>query len=121
MSCRNSVLKSMAVTDPTRIHIARETFPQVQFSLGDVQEDLSPDPFPAESFDVVLSTEVVEHLYRPRQLIQNAFQLLKPSRHFIVSTPYHGWLKNVVLALGGKMDNHFTALWDGGHIKFWSR
>ena len=20
----------------------------------------------------------------------------------------------------GKMDNHFTALWDYGHIKFWS-
>jgi 2-polyprenyl-6-hydroxyphenyl methylase/3-demethylubiquinone-9 3-methyltransferase len=54
-------------------------------------------------------------------LIRNAFRLLKPSGHFIVSTPYHGWLKNVALALSGKMDNHFTALWDGGHIKFWSR
>jgi|ERR1017187_8360262 2-polyprenyl-3-methyl-5-hydroxy-6-metoxy-1,4-benzoquinol methylase len=103
------------------IQIAREAFPQVQFSLGDVEEDLSPDPFQAGSFDVVVSTEVVEHLYRPRQLIQNAFRLLKPSGHFIVSTPYHGWFKNVVLALSGKMDNHFTALWDGGHIKFWSR
>jgi 2-polyprenyl-3-methyl-5-hydroxy-6-metoxy-1,4-benzoquinol methylase len=103
------------------IQIAREAFPQVHFSLGDVEEDLSPDPFQAESFDVIVSTEVVEHLYRPRQLIRNAFRLLKPSGHFIVSTPYHGWLKNVALALSGKMDNHFTALWDGGHIKFWSR
>jgi hypothetical protein len=24
------------------------------------------------------------------------------------------------MALTGKMDNHFTALWDYGHIKFWS-
>ena len=103
------------------IQIAREAFPEVQFSLGDVEEDLSPDPFQAESFDVVVSTEVVEHLYRPRRLVQNAFRLLKPSGHFIVSTPYNGWFKNVVLALSGKMDNHFTALWDGGHIKFWSR
>ena len=103
------------------IQIARDAFPQVQFSLGDVEEDLSPDPFQAERFDVVVSTEVVEHLYHPRRLIENAFRLLKPSGHFILSTPYHGWLKNVVLALSGKMDNHFTALWDGGHIKFWSR
>ena len=103
------------------IQIAREAFPQVQFLLGDVEKDLSPDPFRAESFDVVVSTEVVEHLYHPRRLIQNAFRLLKPSGHFIVSTPYHGYVKNVVLALSGKMDNHFTALWDGGHIKFWSR
>ncbi|MGA8215713.1 MAG: class I SAM-dependent methyltransferase [Candidatus Sulfotelmatobacter sp.] len=103
------------------IQIAREAFPQVQFSLGDVEKVLSPDPFQAESFDVVVSTEVVEHLYHPRRLIQNAFRLLKPSGHFIISTPYHGYVKNVVLALSGKMDNHFTALWDGGHIKFWSR
>ena len=103
------------------IQIAREAFPEVRFSLGDVEDDLASDPFRAERFDVVVSTEVVEHLYRPRRLIQNAFRLLKPSGHFIISTPYHGWLKNVLLALSGKMDNHFTALWDGGHIKFWSR
>jgi len=30
-------------------------------------------------------------------------------------------LKNLVMALSGKLDNHFTVLWDGGHIKFWSR
>jgi 2-polyprenyl-6-hydroxyphenyl methylase/3-demethylubiquinone-9 3-methyltransferase len=24
------------------------------------------------------------------------------------------------MALAGKMDSHFTALWDYGHIKFWS-
>jgi 2-polyprenyl-6-hydroxyphenyl methylase/3-demethylubiquinone-9 3-methyltransferase len=37
-----------------------------------------------------------------------------------VSTPYHGYLKNLALALSGKLDKHFTALWDGGHIKFFS-
>jgi hypothetical protein len=29
-------------------------------------------------------------------------------------------LKNLALALSGHMDLHFTALWDHGHIKFWS-
>ncbi len=24
------------------------------------------------------------------------------------------------MALSGKLDAHFTALWDHGHIKFWS-
>jgi len=38
----------------------------------------------------------------------------------IISTPYHGYLKNLALAITGKMDSHFTVLWDGGHIKFWS-
>jgi SAM-dependent methyltransferase len=34
--------------------------------------------------------------------------------------PYHGYLKNVGMALSGKLDGHFTALGDEGHIKFWS-
>jgi hypothetical protein len=38
----------------------------------------------------------------------------------ILSTPYHGYWKNLAMALSGKMDAHFTALWDHGHIKFWS-
>ncbi|MER8908908.1 class I SAM-dependent methyltransferase [Mesorhizobium sp. M0854] len=42
------------------------------------------------------------------------------SRSWNTSTPYHGYVKNLVLAVTGKMDNHFWALWDGGHIKFWS-
>ena len=39
----------------------------------------------------------------------------------IISTPYHGYLKNLAIALTNKMDHHFTTLWDGGHIKFWSK
>jgi len=38
-----------------------------------------------------------------------------------VSTPYHGYIKNLALAVTGKLDAHFTVLWDGGHIKFFSR
>jgi hypothetical protein len=40
---------------------------------------------------------------------------------FVISTPYHGYLKNLAIALAGKFDSHATALWNGGHIKFWSR
>jgi hypothetical protein len=54
-------------------------------------------------------------------LVQIAFRLLRPSGYFIVDTPYHGYVKNLALALSGELDSHFTALWDGGHIKFWSR
>jgi len=103
------------------IQIAQTSFPSVEFVFGDVERDLASNPFEIEAFDIVVSTEVVEHLYQPSKLIQNAFRLLKPSGHFIISTPYHGYLKNLVLALTGNMDRHFTALWDGGHIKFWSR
>jgi 2-polyprenyl-6-hydroxyphenyl methylase/3-demethylubiquinone-9 3-methyltransferase len=72
------------------------------------------------SFDAIVSAEVVEHLYSPRDLTQSAFRLLKGGGILILTTPYNGYLKNVVLSVTGTMDRHWTALWDGGHIKFWS-
>jgi 2-polyprenyl-3-methyl-5-hydroxy-6-metoxy-1,4-benzoquinol methylase len=66
------------------------------------------------------SLEVVEHVYYPRHSAATLFAMVKPGGTAIVSTPYHGYWKNLVLALSGKMDAHFTPLWDHGHIKFWS-
>jgi len=63
---------------------------------------------------------VVEHIYAPRDYARTLFNLTEEGGVAIVSTPYHGYLKNVALSLSGKMDTHFTALWDHGHIKFWS-
>jgi 2-polyprenyl-6-hydroxyphenyl methylase/3-demethylubiquinone-9 3-methyltransferase len=69
---------------------------------------------------VVLSLEVVEHIYAPRHYARTIFDLLSGGGLAILSTPYHGYWKNLALALSGRMDEHFTALWDHGHIKFWS-
>ena len=69
---------------------------------------------------MVISSEVVEHIYDPRLYANNISKLLKPSGILLISTHYQGYLKNIALALAGAWDKHFTALWDGGHIKFWS-
>ena len=58
---------------------------------------------------------------RPRNLPRFAKQLLRSGGHLIISTPYHGYLKNLILALSNKWDAHLNPFWDGGHIKFWSR
>jgi 2-polyprenyl-3-methyl-5-hydroxy-6-metoxy-1,4-benzoquinol methylase len=103
---------------PTGIEIARRSYPEIEFFLADAQTDLARKVDPV---DAVISTEVIEHLYDPRSFLGNAYKLLKPGGIFIVTTPYHGYLKNLVLALTGDIDRHFTVLWDHGHIKFWSR
>ncbi len=71
-------------------------------------------------FPVVLSREVVEHVFLPRLFAKTVFDLLQSGGVAIISTPFHGYWKNLALALSGKLDAHFTALWDYGHIKFWS-
>ena len=71
-------------------------------------------------YPVVVSLEVVEHVYAPKAFARTMFDLVEPSGTAIISTPYHGYWKNLALALTGRFDQHFTALWDHGHIKFWS-
>jgi 2-polyprenyl-3-methyl-5-hydroxy-6-metoxy-1,4-benzoquinol methylase len=90
-------------------------------------QDLTKNDLPLElkdiNFNTIISTEVIEHLYSPRHYFDFCKRILQKSGggELIVSTPYHGYLKNVALSLSGQMDKHFTVLWDGGHIKFWSR
>lgn len=97
---------------------ALSTYPEGRFEVCSVYDKLS-EKF-GSNYDVVISAEVIEHLYIPRLFALNLFELLKPGGWLIITTPYHGYFKNLALAIAGSMDRHFTALWDGGHIKFWS-
>lgn len=90
-----------------------------EFRLVSVYE--SPNALGETGFDAVISTEVIEHLFLPAALPRFARAVLKPGGHLIVTTPYHGYLKNLLICLIGKWDSHHDPLWDGGHIKFWSR
>lgn len=92
-----------------------------RFYLCDFARNELPPELAKNKYAVVISTEVIEHLYDPRALLRFARSNLAPDGRLIISTPYHGYLKNVLLAVSAKLDNHFTALWDGGHIKFFSR
>lgn len=100
------------------IKFARSQHTNCEFILGSVY-DAVPQNL-ENSFDIVLSTEVIEHLYYPRELAKYANKCLKPNGSFIITTPYHGYWKNLLLSITGKMEAHFTVLWDGGHIKFFS-
>lgn len=71
-------------------------------------------------FDVITCLEVIEHCGRARVVAQRIREALKPGGLAIVTTPYHGYLKNVAIALSGQWDEHHQSLWDGGHAKFWS-
>jgi len=62
--------------------------------------------------------EVIEHLYSPKTYLANIYNWLKDDGYLILTTPYHGYLKNLAIALFNKFDNHFNPLWEGGHIKF---
>lgn len=100
------------------IAIAKTSFPDCKFIEADIYD--LPDANLFNTFDIVIAVEVIEHLLYPKELVRYAKKCLKPDGRLILTTPYHGYLKNLIIALTGKMDEHFTVLWDMGHVKFFS-
>ena len=111
---------NIVAIDPSNSGIteAQRSPSKVQFAVASAYDDLSSV---FGTFEVLLSIEVVEHVFYPRTYAKTAFDLLEPGGVAIITTPYHGYLKNLVIALCGKFDAHVNPLWDGGHIKFWSK
>jgi len=95
---------------------ARKRWPGVRFEVADATGDLGA----LGQFDAIYSTEVIEHVVLARRFAQNCFRLLKPGGIVVLSTPYHGWLKNAAIALSNGSDAHYGPQVDWGHIKFWS-
>jgi len=102
------------------IEIANKINPG-HFFVQDFTSDDLPVYLKSITFKTVISTEVIEHLYDPKKYVSFIKLILRSGGIIIISTPYHGYLKNLALSIFNKWDDHHTPLWEGGHIKFWSK
>ena len=57
---------------------------QFLFSVAGDAEFL---PFYGSTFDVILASEIVEHLWDPKNFLEEAYRILKNGGHLIISTP----------------------------------
>ena len=73
-----------------------------------------------KKFKFISSFEVIEHQYLPDDFLNKIYQLLEDDGTFLVTTPYNGYIKNLIISILGKHDWHFNPLWRHGHIKFFS-
>ncbi len=88
-----------------------------------VQEEATPgllERLGMAPFEVVVSTEVVEHVYDVNAWAAACFNCLCPGGRLVCSTPYHGYLKNIGLCALNRWDRHHQTNRTGGHIKFFS-
>src|SRR6266436_6801785 len=102
------------------IEIARSSYPKIHFEVHSLYDD-NLEKIIGQPVDCVISLEVVEHLFYPKRLFEQSYRILKPGGYLIISTPYHGYLKNLAISLVNGWDRHFKVEWDGGHIKFFSK
>ena len=101
------------------IAFARENVPNCHFQQFSVYDNFAK-AF-GTTWDVIVSMEVIEHLYDPHTFLRRVRESLAPDGLFVLTTPYHGYLKNLLIASSGRYDKHHNPLNTGGHIKFWSR
>jgi len=107
--------------DKQGVEIAQSSYPHIPFYNFGVQDDPLMLLAKEAKFDLVVSTEVIEHLFSPHLLPIYARDVINDRGYLILTTPYHGYLKNFLLSVFNKWDSHIDPLWHGGHIKFWSR
>lgn len=100
------------------IAIASSAHPEVPFLRADAL--LPPAPELRHRFDAIVAVEAVDHVAQPRLLLQHAHQMLRPGGLLLLTVPYHGYLKNLGLALTGRFDLRLQALEDHGRLKFFS-
>jgi 2-polyprenyl-6-hydroxyphenyl methylase/3-demethylubiquinone-9 3-methyltransferase len=101
------------------IKLAQSRYPGIPYEVRSIYDENLTAVYGTEH-DCIASLEVIEHLYYPRQLFEQSYRLLRKGGWLILSTPYHGYLKNLALSIVNGWDGHFKVDWDGGHIKFFS-
>ena len=96
------------------VALARQRVPSATFEQIDSESRL---PFGDESFDVCFCSEVIEHLFDVTGFLREMNRVLRPEGCLLLTTPYHGWLKNLLL-ITFNFERHFHPT--SGHIRFFT-
>lgn len=80
--------------DAQGIQIAQQQHRNLDFYEATFQE--LPGRF-NRKFDAVISTEVIEHLYNPAEMLRCAHQMLKADGVLVVTTPHYGICKQLAI------------------------
>ncbi|HWW61787.1 MAG TPA: class I SAM-dependent methyltransferase [Thermoanaerobaculia bacterium] len=111
---------AVTAVDPSASGIAlakRHESDELRFAIGSTNDDLAAR---YGTFPAVVSMEVIEHCPSSRDFMESFLSLIAPGGIGILSTPYHGYLKNLAVVALGRFDSHFDPLWEGGHVKFFT-
>ncbi len=94
-----------------------------QFNKADISQTW---PSADKTFDLVICTDVPEHMYYPEHILQEAQRVLKDDGQLIFGVPNHFDIRQRLRLLVGQgivhWDNirHGATAWDYGHIRFFT-
>jgi 2-polyprenyl-3-methyl-5-hydroxy-6-metoxy-1,4-benzoquinol methylase len=82
---------------------------------------IDPSPIKDAPFDMAVSIELGEPSLMPSILIQLAATKVQYGGVFILSIPYSGYLKNLLITMREWLNPPYFIPWDGGYIQRWSK
>ena len=84
--------------------------------------DLNQDklPFNKKTFDIVIASEVIEHLIKPTHVLKEIERVLKSDGYFVVTTPNFMYWGNRLKFLKGQFRYTQSGMFDEGHVHFYS-
>lgn len=93
----------------------RRRFPKAKFYQV---EDGDKIPLKSSSIDFILILDVIEHIYNTQRTVKEIYRILKPGGKILVTTPYHGFIKNLIL-ISLFFEKYFDPA--GAHIRYYSK
>lgn len=125
--CGNgAILREMALINPeakyvgvdvseTALEAAKKSFPLAAFyKISDIEKT----PLENQSVDFIFSSEVLEHIFNVENAFSEFKRVLKPGGKILLTVPYHGFIKNILIAIFA-FNNHFNPA--SSHIRFFSK
>ena len=93
---------------------ARSSFPDIDFKCADSEKGL---PFEDKYFDIVWAGDIIEHIHFTDVFVNEMNRVLKIGGHFVLSTPMHNRLKNIIISLY-LFEKHFDP--EFPHLRFYT-
>jgi len=98
------IMKLVSATEAYGIDIDQTNLKEAEKNgINGLRADLNTDklPFDDEYFDLIILSEVIEHLLNPDNALEEAYRVLKSGGTFIVTTPnLSSWMNRIYLLLG---------------------
>lgn len=77
-------------------------------------------PFKDNTFDIVIASEIIEHLFQPANTLKEFYRVLKSDGQLILSTPNFLYWGNRLKFLIGQFKYTQSGMFDEGHIHFYT-
>ncbi|MBW3003723.1 class I SAM-dependent methyltransferase [Candidatus Woesearchaeota archaeon] len=94
---------------------AKNRFPKIKFVEHDLTRKL---PFADSSFDYVWAGDIIEHLVNTKFFLRELNRVLKSGGTLFLSTPYHGIIKNLSIAVFN-FNKHYHP--EHEHVRFYTK